>query len=154
MLRACQVDRALTVVAVLGVSASLCLTACSSETEAPAAPKRLVADPPLATERPAEGEFVFRGAYAPRSHKPADLRGRYLVRFQQWAPEDPKRDFEAETAFVASLVGTSGSDRGRRVRLFRTAAARGERRVDLSGRYLLEVAFGDFPYVVRFTPRG
>ncbi len=153
MLRACQVDRALTAVALLTVSSSLCLAACSSETEAPAAPKKLVADPPLATERPAEGELVFRGAFAPRSHKPADLRGRYLVRFQQWAPEAPGRDFENETAFVASLIGTSGSDKGKRVRLFRTAAARGERRLELSGRYLLDVAFGDFPYVVRFTPR-
>jgi hypothetical protein len=154
MLRACQVDRALTVVAVLGVSASLCLAACSSETEAPAAPEKLVADPRLATERPADGELVFRGKFAPRSYKVADLRGRYLVRFQQWAPEDPARDFEAETAFVASLVGTSGGDKGERIRLFRTAAARGERRLELSGRYLLDVAFGDFPYVVRFTPRG
>lgn len=153
MLRACQVDRALTVVAVLGVSASLCLVACSSDTEAPAAPEKLVADPPLATERPADGELVFRGAYAPRSHKPVDLRGRYLVRFRQWAPEAPGRDFENETAFVASLIGTSGPDKGRRVRLFRAAAARGERRVELSGTYLLDVAFGDFPYVVRFTPR-
>lgn len=152
MLRACQADRALTVVVVLGVSA-LFPTACSSDTEAPAAPAKLVDDPRLATERPADGELVFRGAFAPRSHKAADLRGRYLVRFQQWAPEDPARDFEAETAFVATLVGTSGADKGKRIRLFRTAAARGGRRLELSGRYLLDVAFGDFPYVVRFTPR-
>jgi hypothetical protein len=75
-----------------------------------------------------------------------------VVRFRQWAPEDAGRRFRNETSFVASLIGVSGSARDRELPLFKASAAAGRRRVRLSGRYVLDVAFGDFPYAVRFTP--
>jgi hypothetical protein len=37
--------------------------------------------------------------------------------------------------------------------VYRGARAAGRTTVRLHGRYLVEVQFGDFPYVVRFTPR-
>jgi hypothetical protein len=97
------------------------------------------------------GELVLHGEASPATHGPFALHGRYRVRFAQYAPEDPRLDFGAQTAFVAALrPGTS--PRSRSIRLFRAAAAGGSRRLRLDGRYRVEIAFGDFPYVVRFTP--
>jgi hypothetical protein len=75
------------------------------------------------------------------------------VRFQQYAPEDPKLDFAAQTPFTASLVRREGDPAGA-VKLFEAAAPSGRRELTVRGRSYVEVSFGDFPYVVRFTPRG
>ena len=109
--------------------------------------------PPLARRPPAPGEIVVRGEASPATHGPYTFSGRYLVRFQQYAPEDPKLDFAAQTPFSASLVRNEG-DPGGAVKLFEAAAPSGRRELTIRGRYYVEVSFGDFPYVVRFTPRG
>jgi hypothetical protein len=112
-----------------------------------------VALPPLARRAPAPGEIVVRGEASPATHGPYTFSGRYLVRFQQYAPEDPKLDFAAQTPFTASLVRREGDPAGA-VKLFEAAAPSGRRELTVRGRYYVEVSFGDFPYVVRFTPRG
>jgi hypothetical protein len=103
-----------------------------------------------APERP--GELLLSGEASPATHGPETLRGRYEVRFAQYAPEDPTLDFGEQTAFVATLRQGPAGPRQRTVRLFRAAARSGVRTLDLDGRYAVEVAFGDFPWVLRFTP--
>jgi hypothetical protein len=80
------------------------------------------------------------------------LRGRYVVRFEQIAPEDPRLDFATQTAFVAALDRKAEQAGPGSVRLFRTAARTGRREMRLSGRYFIDVSFGDFPYAIRLTP--
>jgi hypothetical protein len=109
--------------------------------------------PALARRPPAAGEIVVRGEASPATHGPYDFNGRYLVRFQQYAPEDPKLDFSSQTPFSAALTRKEGDETGA-VKLFESAARSGRRRLTIRGRYYVEVGFGDFPYVVRFTPRG
>src|SRR3954465_14478007 len=104
------------------------------------------ARPALARAPLRPGEIVLRGEASPRVHRGVALHGTYLVRFQQYAPEDPRLDFAGEVPFVVELRGPA------RVRLFHAAAPRGARRVRLAGRYDVDVSFGDFPYVLRFTP--
>jgi hypothetical protein len=140
--------------ALLLVAVALSAAACADGNELPAPLGERNPPPPLATDPPADGEIVFRGLLSPRTHRPVPLRGRYVARFAQWAPEDAQRDFAAETSFVASLEGVSGAARGESLPLFEASAASGRRRVRLNGRYVLDVAFGDFPYVVRLTPIG
>jgi hypothetical protein len=79
------------------------------------------------------------------------LDGRYVVRFEQYAPEDPHLDFGGQTAFVADLQTPDGRTAHH---LFRAAKAHGETTVSAHGRYLVDVSFGDFPYILRFTPAG
>jgi hypothetical protein len=109
--------------------------------------------PPLAGRPPAPGEIVVRAEASPATHGPYTFSGRYLVRFQQYAPEDPKLDFASQTPFSASLVRHEGDPTGA-IKLFEAAAPSGRRELTIRGRYYVEVSFGDFPYVVRFTPRG
>jgi hypothetical protein len=103
----------------------------------------------LAARPAGSGEVFARGSASPAEHGPYALRGRYVARFEQTAPEDPALDFAGETAFVAEL------QRGQqRVRLFRRAARSGRAVVDVpSGRWRVVVEFGDYPYVIRLTPR-
>jgi hypothetical protein len=108
--------------------------------------------PPLASRPPAPGEIVIRGEASPATHGPYTFSGRYLVRFQQYAPEDPKLDFASQTPFSTSLVRHEGDPTGA-IKLFEAAAPSGRRELTIRGRYYVEVSFGDFPYVVRFTPR-
>jgi hypothetical protein len=105
--------------------------------------------PALASRPPAKGEIVVRGESSPATHGPYTFAGRYLVRFEQYAPEDPRLDFRNQTAFVANLERQAGVPA---VRLFRTARASGRRTVTAHGRFLVDVSFGDFPYVLRLTP--
>ena len=110
------------------------------------------ARPALARAARRPGEILVRGDTSPGSHGPFTLHGRYTVRFEQVAPEDPELDFATQTAFVASLdrraeIHDSGS-----IRLFRAAARTGRREVTLHGRYFMDVGFGDFPYAIRLTP--
>lgn len=98
------------------------------------------------------GEVIVHGEASPADHGPFTLHGRYVARFEQYAPEDPGLDFAGETPFVARLVRPSGHGPGTRLRLFRTAAGRGRASVSATGSWRIEVAFGDFPYVIRLTP--
>jgi hypothetical protein len=110
------------------------------------------ARPALARTPARPGEVLVRGDASPRSHGPFTLRGRYTVRFEQIAPEDPELDFSTQTAFVVSLDRRAQVEDRASVRLFRAAARTGRREVSLHGRYYLDVTFGDFPYAIRFTP--
>jgi hypothetical protein len=73
------------------------------------------------------------------------------VKFVQYAPEAPGRGFADATPFVASLL-PAGRPRAKPVPLFQAAAKAGTRTMTIDGSYLVEVAFGDFPYVMRFAP--
>ena len=108
--------------------------------------------PAILSEPAREGEIVVSGEASPETHGPYDFDGRYRVRFAQFAPEDPQLDFSDQTAFVAALGPERPGPRTREIRLFRKAAASGQRTLDLSGRHTVDVTFGDFPYVIRFTP--
>jgi hypothetical protein len=103
-----------------------------------------------APKRP--GEVIVRGEGSPESHGPYAFEGRYLVRFQQFAPEDPNMDFAGETAFVATLDRQAEVEGSGTVKLFHAARRTGRRTVTLQGRLYVDVSFGDFPYALRFTP--
>jgi len=109
--------------------------------------------PALATRPAAPGEIVARGETSPRTHGPYVLDGRYLVRFAQYAPEDASIDFRSQTPFSATLTPRRDDPRGAK-KLISAAAATGHTELELHGRYFLSVDFGDFPYVVRFTPHS
>jgi hypothetical protein len=98
------------------------------------------------------GEIIVRGDLSPASHGPYDFDGRYVVRFEQFAPEDPTVDFAAQTAFVATLDRTAEQDGPGSVRLFRAARRTSRKTVSVHGRLFVDVSFGDFPYALRFTP--
>jgi hypothetical protein len=108
--------------------------------------------PALATRPPAPGEIVVRGEASPATHGPYPFDGRYLVRFEQYAPEDPKLDFTSQTPFSATLTPRRDDPRGAK-KLIAGARRTGRRELAIQGRYFVSVDFGDFPYVVRFTPR-
>ncbi|MBA3746870.1 MAG: hypothetical protein H0W96_05175 [Solirubrobacterales bacterium] len=142
---------ALTVLATCG------LTGCGSgDGEGPATtsakPAPASATPALARVPKQPGELLFTAETSPTTSRPFELDGRYVVRFEQIAPEDPNLDFSGQTPFTAALQRRAGDPEGA-VKLFGTATARGSRALTLRGRYVLDVSFGDFPYAVRFTPR-
>ena len=110
------------------------------------------ATPELAKAPKGAGEIVVQGEASPASHGPVTLDGRYTVRFEQIAPEDPTLDFANQTAFVAVLDRKAQQEGGGTIRLFRDAARTGRRVISAKGRYYVDVSFGDFPYAVRFTP--
>jgi hypothetical protein len=140
------------------VSSAICaLAGCGGGNPAPGAttttPGTQVAGRPALARVPAKpGELVFSGEASPTTRGPIALDGRYVVRFEQIAPEDPHMDFSAQTPFTAALERRAGDPRGA-VKLFGAAARSGRRELRLRGRYVLDVSFGDFPYAVRFTPR-
>ena len=103
-----------------------------------------------APKRP--GEVIVRGEGSPASHGPFAFNGRYIVRFEQFAPEDPNVDFAGQTAFVASLDRHAEEGGVGSVRLFRAAKRTGRRTITLHGRLFIDVSFGDFPYAIRFSP--
>jgi len=105
----------------------------------------------LAADR-APGEIVVRGESSPASHGPFTFDGRYSVRFEQAAPEEPDLDFGTQTAFVAMANRRAEQEGAGTIRLFSAAARTGTRRVTLRGRLYVDVSFGDFPYAIRFTP--
>ena len=39
------------------------------------------------------------------------------------------------------------------VKLFKASRRTGRKQVEIHGSYFVDVSFGDFPYVIRFTPR-
>lgn len=135
-----------------GLAACVLLAGCGSGTGASGTPAATVARAPapaLVRARRGPGEVVVRGDTTPKTAGPYAFHGAYRVRFQQYAPEDPRLDFRGETAFVADLERTQGIPARR---LFRAAAARGSRTVRLNGRFYVDASFGDYPFVLRFTP--
>ena len=119
----------------------------------PTPPASPVADPALARASPAEGEVLIRGELSPASHGPYEFSGRYTVSFEQYAPEDPELDFTQHTSFVATLNTEAEIERRDSIRLFQTSRRTRKKRFELEGRYFVDVSFGDFPYIIRFTPR-
>ena len=103
-----------------------------------------------APKRP--GEVLVRGDLSPASHGPYGFDGRYVVRFEQFAPEDPNVDFTTQTAFVSTLDRNAEQDGPGSVKLFHAARRTGRRTLTLHGRLFVDVSFGDFPYALRFTP--
>ena len=139
-------------VLVLLAAAAALLAGCGSDSSSSGAPQgdaALKGDPALARAPKRPDEIVLRAGASPRTHGPIALDGRYTVRFEQYAPEDPRLDFTTQTAFVADLRTPAG-----RVaeHLFRAARPTGTTTVTAHGRYLVDVSFGDFPYVLRFSP--
>lgn len=109
--------------------------------------------PALASRPPAAGEIVVRDDSTPATHGPYAFRGRYLVRFEQYAPEDAALDFSEQTPLAVTLQRRAGDPRGASG-LFVEARRSGRRVLVIRGRYVVDVSFGDFPYVIRFTPRA
>jgi hypothetical protein len=103
-----------------------------------------------APKRP--GEVIVRGESSPESHGPFTFDGRYLIRFEQFAPEDPNMDFAGQTAFVATLDRQPEQEGPGTVNLFHAAKRTGRRTITLHGRLYVDVTFGDFPYAIRLTP--
>jgi hypothetical protein len=129
------------------------LAGCGGGAEAPAPPppasKAKVA---LLQEPKRAGEVIVRGEASPASHGPFTFEGRYVVRFEQFAPEDPNMDFTGQTAFVVTLDRRAEQEGAGTIRLFRAAKGTGRREIALHGRLFVDVSFGDFPYALRFTP--
>jgi hypothetical protein len=141
---------------VLLVAAGAVATACGGGSSGGAS--SAAAPPPgrpalaRAPERP--GEILVSAQVSPGSHGPFALDGRYVVRSEQIAPEDPELDFATQTPFVAMLDRRPQQEDTGSVRLFRAAAKNGRRTVTVHGRWYLDVSFGDFPYAIRLTPVG
>lgn len=139
------------------LAAALIVTACGGATSGrtsagPATGDDGAARPALAQTPRRAGEILVQGPVSPASHGPITLDGRYTVRFEQIAPEDPSLDFGTQTAFVATLDRRPQQEGAGTIRLFRDAARTGRKVITAKGRYYVDVSFGDFPYAVRFTP--
>jgi hypothetical protein len=139
--------------ALVGATAAALLGGCG-DGDSPASTATTSATLPALASRPAApGEIVVRGESSPATHGPYTFRGRYLVRFEQYAPEDPALDFSGQTPFSAVLQRSADDPRGA-TGLFVAARRSDERVLVIRGRYVVDVSFGDFPYVIRFTPRN
>ncbi len=139
---------------ILLLASALVLAACGgggSEPPPPIPTSTYV--PALATAPKAAGEIVVIGESSPASHGPYRFRGDYTVRFEQYAPEDPNLDFTEATSFVAALDREAEITGGDSIALFEAARAEQTRTLRIDGRFFVDVSFGDFPYVIRFTPR-
>lgn len=123
-----------------------------SATPPPAAGPTAPGAPALLKQKVRKGEVMVDAEYSPHRDGPYRFDGTYLVRFAQYAPEAPRMSFAHQTPFVAYL--TSPGRRPKKITLFHQATAGGKRTMRLHGKYFVEVSFGDFPYVLRFTPTG
>jgi hypothetical protein len=142
------VSRWLAPIAALGL-----LTGCGSDATKPTKPPDSAKAKVALLQAPKRaGEIIVRGDLSPASHGPYGLDGRYVVRFQQFAPEDPNVDFTAQTAFVATLDRNAEQDGPGSVKLFHAARRTGRKTLALHGKLFVDVSFGDFPYAIRFTP--
>jgi hypothetical protein len=121
-------------------------------TPPPAAGPTAQGAPALLKQKVRQGEVMVDAEYSPQREGPYRFDGTYLVRFAQYDPEAPRTSFAHQTPFVADLTGLGR--RPKKIALFHQAAAGGERKMRLHGSYFVEVSFGDFPYVLRFTPTG
>ena len=132
--------------------AAVLIAGCGGEDEPAVASAPPPARPALAEAARGPGEVLVRGQASPASHGPFVFDGRYTVRFEQVAPEDPAMDFAAQIPFVASADRRAEVQDAGSVQLFRDAARTGEIEVTLRGRLYIDVSFGDFPYAIRLTP--
>ena len=129
------------------------LAGCGSEAATPTKPPDPARTKVALLQAPKRaGEIIVRGDLSPASHGPYAFDGRYLVRLEQFAPEDPNVDFTAQTAFVATLDRNPEQDGSGSVKLFHVARRTGRTTLALHGRLFVDVSFGDFPYALRFTP--
>jgi hypothetical protein len=141
----------------LALLLALLVAACGDGAAAGDPPPATTGSTPALAKAPRQpGEILVRGEASPGSHGPYELSGTYVARFQQYAPEDPSLDFAGQTPFVAGLDPHADSDEGGRgaVKLFKAAAGSGEATIRANGRLYLDVEFGDFPYVIRLTPKS
>jgi hypothetical protein len=143
-----RVSRRLALLAALALVAGC--GAQAAERERPPDPKQAKVALLEAPKRP--GEVIVRGDLSPASHGPYAFDGRYVARFEQFAPEDPNLDFADQTAFVATLDRRAEQDGPGSVKLFEAATRTSRRTLTLHGRLYVDVSFGDFPYAIRFTP--
>jgi hypothetical protein len=135
------------------VAGLVLLAGCGSEAATPTKPPDPAKAKVALLQAPKRaGEIIVRGDLSPASHGPYAFDGRYVVRFEQFAPEDPNVDFTAQTAFVAALDHTAEQDGPGGVTLFHVARRTGRRTLALHGKLFVDVSFGDFPYAIRFTP--
>jgi uncharacterized lipoprotein NlpE involved in copper resistance len=135
------------------VAALVLLVGCGSQAATPTKPPDPAKAKVALLQAPRRaGEIIVRGDLSPASHGPYAFDGRYVVRFEQFAPEDPRVDFTTQTAFVATLDRKAEQDGPGSVRLFRAARRTGRRTLALHGRLFVDVSFGDFPYAIRITP--
>jgi hypothetical protein len=135
------------------VAALVLLAGCGSDaatTTRPPDPAKARVALLQAPRRP--GEVIVRGDLSPGSHGPYAFDGRYVVRFEQFAPEDPRTDFTTQTPFVAALDRNAEQEGAGTVKLFHAARRTGRKTLALHGRLFVDVSFGDFPYALRFTP--
>jgi hypothetical protein len=136
----------------IALLAALLVAGCGSDTAGPATTAGTgAARPALATDPAAQGEIVLRGDLSPKTHGPIAFDGRYRVRFEQYDPTNPHVNFADQTPFVVNLEKREGVPA---IHLFKDAAKTGSTTKALHGHYWVDVSFGDFPYVVRFTPEG
>jgi hypothetical protein len=124
----------------------------TSATPPPVAGPTAQGAPALLKQKVQKGEVMVDAEYSPHRGGPYRFDGTYLVRFAQYDPEAPRTSFADQTPFVAYLSGPGR--RPKKIALFHQAAAGGARTMRLHGKYFVEVSFGDFPYVLRFTPTG
>lgn len=123
-----------------------------SATAPPAAGPTAPGAPALLKRKVQKGEVMVDAEYSPHRDGPYRFDGTYLVQFAQYSPEAPGMSFAHQTPFVADLVGPGR--RPKKIALFRQASGGARRTMRLHGEYFVEVSFGDFPYVLRFTPTG
>ena len=130
------------------------LTGCAAEAPRPTPPPDAAKTQVALLQAPKRpGEVLLRGELSPASHGPYAFDGRYVVRFEQFAPENPERRLHA--ARRRSSRPSTAAPRRRApgsVKLFHAARRTARRTVTLHGRLYVDVSFGDFPYAIRFTP--
>jgi len=135
------------------VAALVLLAGCGSEAATPTRPPDPAKAKVALLQAPKRaGEVIVRGDLSPASHGPYAFDGRYVVRFEQFAPEEPDVDFTAQTAFVATLDRNAEEDGPGSIGLFHAARRTGRKTLALHGKLFVDVSFGDFPYAIRITP--
>jgi hypothetical protein len=144
--------RPLTLFALLALTIVAAGCGATSATPPPAAGPSAQGAPALLKQKVRKGEVMVDAEYSPHRDGPYHFDGTYLVRFAQYDPEAPRTSYADQTPFVADLAGLGR--RPKKIALFHQAAAGGRRTMRLHGNYFVEVSFGDFPYVLRFTPTG
>jgi hypothetical protein len=142
----------LTLFALLALTIMVAGCGGKSATPPPAAGPTAAGAPAMLKQKVQKGEVMVDAEYSPHRDGPYRFDGTYLVRFAQYDPEAPRMSFADQTPFVAYLAGLGR--RPKKIALFHQAAAGGQRTMRLHGDYFVEVSFGDFPYVLRFTPTG
>jgi hypothetical protein len=142
----------LTLFALLALTIVIAACGGKSATPPPAAGPSAQGAPAMLKQKVRKGEVMVDAEYSPHRDGPYRFDGTYLVRFAQYDPEAPRMSFAGQTPFVADLTGLGR--RPKKIPLFHQAAAGGKRTMRLHGNYFVEVSFGDFPYVLRFTPTG